>query len=534
MRTDFRRGRTLGWAATLVIASIVSAVSSARAQDTARARVDSAAADTVVNVTADRVPRERRSQRFRASPLLPPDHWAVRAAARLEGMGLAPGYLPAQRAVPRQTVALVLERAAERTARGRPDLAYLTEGWWTRFREEFREYGEDLPAPGLAPLGSFAGAGAQGWAGRLEPRVRDDPPAPIPDRTEGAARVQVAWAAGRHFAGASEETFGTDAGADVPRWELVAAAGNVALSVGDQPVAYGWGRAGGFVFADPDPLPRVELQTTAPTRLGGPLGFLGTMSFHAFASRLDEDRHAGDPWMWGARLALRPRERLTLGVTRGAIFGGDVAEVTPGRLLRSLAGVIDQSFDNQILSFDLRWRLPTERAAAATLYVEWASDDAGGGLNEQPAVLAGMYLPALPGMPNVALGLEHARIARCCGHGSWYFHTEFRGYWAREGRPLGHPLGGGGSETRLYADADLYDALLRVTADAFVRDRAQLAYDGSPGTLFAPDRTGTGGGASLGVEWRLSHRGELRLRGAHEGGDGWREQTFQAELRYLF
>src|SRR5206468_3168191 len=75
---------------------------------------------------------------FRASPLLPFEHWAVRAARRAEAMGLT-RFFPAQRAVPRSQVARALADAA-RNAES-PALRRLTAGWAARFVEEFPEYG---------------------------------------------------------------------------------------------------------------------------------------------------------------------------------------------------------------------------------------------------------------------------------------------------------------------------------------------------------------------------------------------------------
>ncbi len=47
------------------------------------------------------------------SPLLPPGHWAVRAAERADRMGLLRRWLPAQNAVPRRVVGAALAEAAD-------------------------------------------------------------------------------------------------------------------------------------------------------------------------------------------------------------------------------------------------------------------------------------------------------------------------------------------------------------------------------------------------------------------------------------
>lgn len=463
-----------------------------------------------------------------ASPQLPEEHWAVRAAARAEALGLAPSYFPAQRAVPRDAVARALAQAVQR-ASGTP-FQRQTETWRARFVEEFPEYGDAAPVSSLRRLGAFAGVGGRAFSSRLAPAGGADPPAVIGSDEWAGVEALAAFALGTHLAASARSELGSGQG-QVPEWDLIGRAGRFALSAGRGRVEYGWGRGGGFVFGLREPLTRVEVQTVRPVRV--PVA--GDAAFHLFFSRVDEDRHPGDPWLWGARVAARPHERLTLGITRGAMFGGAVSEVTPRRLLGSLVGVLRQEFDNQILSFDLRWRLPTEMTFPATAYVEWSADDGAGALDEQPAVLAGVYFPALPFAPDVAAGVEYARIADCCIHGSWYWHNAFTGNWARDDRPMGHPLAGGGKEARLYADVDAHGARLRVGGDAFLRGRAtRSSNENTPGNLLVPGRAGSSLGGSLRATWRTVSHTELQLGAAGEHGGGWSEWSVQAALRYLF
>jgi hypothetical protein len=468
-----------------------------------------------------------------ASPLLPEDHWAVRAAARVEALGLAPDYVPAQRGVPRHVVARALRDAAERAEGGA--MAGLAAGWLARFGAEFPEY-RGPRSPGFALLGGSAAAGVKKVESRLSPRfgVPGDryppPPQRLPDRRVMFGELQLGATIGKHLALSVQPNASSHA-ASVESWEAVAGWGKVQVSAGAEPVTYGWGRGGGFIFADDRPLPRFEVQTTAPVRL--PWGLPGTVSGHLFVSRFDEPRHVDNPWLWGMRVGWRPHPRLQLGMSRGAMFGGAVAAVSADRLVRSFFGVLRQDFDNQILSADLRWRVPSESVIALTAYAEWAADDGAGAFDEQPAALVGVSIPALPIVPALSVGAEVAAMKACCGHGSWYFHSEFIGEWARKGEPLGHPLGGGGREGRVYADADLLHGSLSISADAYVRTRHGDRRN-TPGNLFSPVRAGISRGTRGQVTWRLLPRAELRVRGERELGAHWYEHFFESQLSYFF
>ncbi|HEX8903505.1 MAG TPA: capsule assembly Wzi family protein, partial [Longimicrobiaceae bacterium] len=250
----------------------------------------------------------------------------------------------------------------------------------------------------------------------------------------------------------------------------------------------------------------------------------------------DSTRHPTGPTLWGMRVAAQPHPRLTLGANRGAMFGGTGDPVTVGRIAKMLVGVVHSTFENQVISLDARWRLPTDRVLPATAYLEWGADDAAGALDETPARVIGLFLPALPGAPEAAAGVEYTYFKHgCCGHGPWYLNSTFPGNWAVRGRPLGHPLGGEGSEYAAYAHADLLEARVRVEGRAWIADRSARSirrYGG--GNLFTPERTGRATGGRLEGAWRVRPRADLRAEWTLEDGDGWREQMLRASLAWLF
>lgn len=469
------------------------------------------------------------------SPLLEEGHWAVRAAARAEAMGLVRGYLPAQRAVPRAAVAYALGDARAR-AQGRPGVERVAEGWWARFVEEFPEYaGPARPGRPFGVLGGAAWAGYASSAGRLSPAVGIGPsrqqPAPVPDQAGPRAGALLAAAAGP--VGASAVLRAAEHAQAVPRWDLSAAVGPVGVSLGREVVGYGPGRTGGVIFSGTVPVARLEAQTLRPLRLPGPLRPLGHVAFHAFLGPVRGDpRHPDDPWLLGARVAVRPHARLDLAVSRGTLFGGD-EPATAARLARMLVGVLRSDFENQVLSFDARWRPPVEAVLPMSVYVEWGADDAAGGLNEMPGRVAGVFVAALPGAPEAGVGAEYTRFPdACCGHGSWYFNQSLPGNWALGARPLGHPLGGEGDEYALYGEADLRDARLRVEGRAFARSRSGRSE--GQGNLFSAARVGRSRGGGVQARWRALGRTELRAGFFADHGDGWRERAAHVDVAVLF
>jgi hypothetical protein len=477
-----------------------------------------------------------------ASPLLPFDHWAVQAARRAEAMGLT-RFFPAQRAVPRAEVARALLQSAGNAST--PRLQRLTQGWLDRFREEFPEYGPgstSRSSGAVTLLGSPLTVGFERWTGRLAPAIgyqtlRQDPQ-PLPDVSDPRATLWTGIAT--QWASLSGEGAYRGGEAVLRQWDAALGFGAFQLSVGRAPVGYGWGRMGGIVYASPDPLPRIEFQSTRPFRLPWVLHALGPVTLHTFAGPVsDPARHPTDPNLWGLRAAFQPHPRLTLGASRGAMFGGEGDPTTVTSILKMLAGVVHSTFENQVISLDARYRLPTDGVLPATAYVEWGADDAAGAMDETPGRVIGLFLPALPGVPEAGLGAEYTYFKHgCCGHGPWYLNSTFPGNWAAHGRPLGHPLGGEGSEYAAYLQASAWDARLRLDARGWIRDRSDRsllsAHNPGGGNLFTPERTGRSTGGTVEAALRLLPRADLRASGWMDDGSGWREQAFSAALAWTF
>jgi len=183
--------------------------------------------------------------------------------------------------------------------------------------------------------------------------------------------------------------------------------------------------------------------------------------------------------------------------------------------------------DNQIAAVDAWYRVPINVVPLA-VYAEWGSEDSAGAWKDVPGIVVGGEIASVPGLPGLSLGIERVSFApSCCGNPIWYRHWRFLDGWAADGRLLGHPLGGHGTEWRLSLRLDSQDARLRLRGDAFARDRGEE-------NVFAPDRAGESRGGVLHVTLRLASRLELMMYGLHERGkSGWRESRVETAGRLL-
>lgn len=476
------------------------------------------------------VPRATEAQ---ASPLLPPDHWAVAALRRVEALGLVPEYLAAERSVPRRVAGEVLRGAATQAEAEGAAWAPLTAAWLARFEEEFPETREDPDsATGFRMLGSSVGAGYLRATGRRSPGLGEFPPtvtgpAPLPDLRDAWVGTELAVQLGSPLAASVVPSLGTD-GLRLHRWEAGLSWRNWALVAGRGAVGYGFGEGGGVLLSGEGVLDRVEIVTARPFYLPGVLRHLGPVAFQTFLSVLPGDRHPGEPVFTGVRLSGRIHPRITLAGQRAAMIGGSELNVPLtlerlSKVLLSRGGVEDQ-----IASVEVRLHLPTESVVPVTVHCEWGAEDTAGAFTQVPGILCGALLPAVPALPALAVGAEHAFFAaRCCSNPPWYRHSQFPGSWALEETPLGHPLGGEGSEWLAFARGSLIDARLQLETRAFRRTR-------SGENLFVPGREGDSFGVGGEASWRFRRRSEVGFSAFRESGDGWSEARMAISTRILF
>jgi hypothetical protein len=486
------------------------------------------AASAVADPLHAQIPASRDTDRC-VSFDLGADHWAVDALRRLEGLGRVNTHAP-KGAVPACTVGQLLEAAARAETGG--ELDPLLSAWVAAFEREFprlRQGRPDARWPVLA-AGS-AEVGVTGRRGAGSPGRGEFPPdrtgtALLSDRTGGNAELEVGGHLLPRLSAIGRGGIDAD-GLEVSRLEAVTGVGAINLTAGRGSVGYGYARGGAIVLSDVAPLDRVEIATTHPLTLPARLG---TFAFSSFFGRIREERHPGNPYLWGGSASLKPHPRFTLGIHRAAMFGGDDENypVTAERVLNMLIGrVAGVGFEDQVVSVEGVLRLPTERVLPLTFHLEWGAEDAAGAWWDVPGRILGLYVPAVPSLPALSAGVERTSFqASCCNNPEWFRHWSFPGSWVLADRPLAHPLGGNGREWRAYVDLQEPRSGIRAESAAFRRWRG-------PENLFVPGREGTSWGGDARVRWRSPAGFELFGSLAIERGGGWDESGFLAGGRLL-
>jgi len=476
----------------------------------------------------------RAGQPAECPPLpLPLDHWASGAVGKLEAMGLLGGEVRVQRSLSACLFLRVLEAAAG--VAEEPWVAGMVEGWRIRFDREYPGLqsfsGRQSP---LTLAGASAGvvlsdrrdAGAPGGGDIFHPgrigTIR------LPDRTSvglvGGAAVVVGERIGLKAVSVVEEgEFGMD------ELSVSAGLGSFSLSFGRAPAGYGVARSGGVVLGGAT-FDRVQLESRSPIGLGGVLDPLGSFGFNTFLARLNEDRHPGNPYFWGGSAVLQPHWRTTVSIFRAAMFGGaeNPLPITPRYLRDMLLGrVVNESFEDQIVSVEGRFHLPTEALTPITVYLEWGAEDAAGAWWDVPGRVVGVYLPAIPIWPVLGIGVERSTFAEsCCSNPMWYRHGAFRGGWAAGDEPLGHRLGGNGQEWMAFGRADLLSSGVVVEVDWVRRNRG-------PDNLFVPGREGRSSGNTLQLGWRTG-AAEVAASASAERAEAWSERRISIGANYFF
>ena len=382
--------------------------------------------------------------------------------------------------------------------------------------------------------------------GRLLPvrsldRTRENvaPPEPLGDLNDGNLEVRVGTLAGRY---AAAEVAGgrNDADWRVRDWHVIGGFRSFGAWIGERAPDFGPGVGGGLVFDGRAAFTGGGVVLLNSVRLPSVLRWLGAWRGEAFLSRIDSSAATRHPWVFGSRVSLTPHPRLLLAATPAFMFAG---EGQPPFTFRNFKEMVlthgiktaGREFENGIAAVEARWRPPLP-GLPTVLYAEWGSDDNHGAWFKFPAVVAGVTLPSIPRVPTLSLGLERTSFAAPCSscngcaceyYATWYRHYVFMDGWTLNRQPIGHPLGGDGTEWLLYGRIDDAARRLRIDGRVFTRDRRRY-------NVYAPAREGRSVGGRTAVEYRLTTALEVHVDAALERGSAdWTASSLSAGVRWV-
>lgn len=510
--------------------------SGAAARDTSGAAI--AAPDLFAGSHVD---RRVAPMRF-ASPIVPIGHWAYGAVRRLEGLGLAPaGYGGATRTRTEREFVEIFEAAELVAEVQEPELAPLVRGYRIRFADEFpgtfilasrgaSGVGFDLQG-GRARVGYEMHRGGVGTGTGYDSETDWTGVTPRDERQESATTFTANAIFAPHLA------FSVTPANHGGRWALDAAhlqlsGGAFGFWLGRRSVAFHAGVGGGIVIGEAQRYDGGGIFLDEPVELPWIFRYLGPMRFEMLLTRIENGDRITEPWFGAAYANFEPHPRFELGLSRGIIFGGKGNSPLTFKYLAQMitgfhAGEMGE-YSNEVLSLHFRIR-PNLGPVPVVFLLEWGMDDSAGGWSYVPGRVLGVEVPALPGLPQIAIGAERTTFApACCGNTIWYRNWSLRGGWANDGNPLGHPLGGQGEEWLVYTRADLFEARVNLDLRYFARERGAE-------NLYAPQRAGRSRGGRVSLEGRVVAGIDFFLNGIIEDGDaGWREEALAAGLQLVF
>lgn len=323
------------------------------------------------------------------------------------------------------------------------------------------------------------------------------------------------------------------------RGELVASFGNVAVSAGEQEMAWGPGYFGSLSQgANARPFRALRVQNIHPTLLSGFLRYLGPFRGQFFLGRLDHGRTFANPWISGQIVSFKPLPTFELGMTHVIMFGGLSNDNYGfsgfiGRMTGFNTGNPAGGNTNSRGSIYFKFRFPSLRDMV--VYQEVLGED---NLTREVPIVGrllpflarsyqgGVYLPRL-----TADGLTTARFEYAILEPNYSSHSDSL-YWTYDDRTMGYPLGPNASEVHLGLGRWI-GYRYKLDLDTFYTERA-------PARLAGLHKERSGGMAVdiLRLAERLQRLGgglgELRARGAVEYVHGINFARDTNSLRFTF
>ena len=474
-----------------------------------------------------------------------PDHWTRRSIARLAATGRLPvEYAALAWPARRSTIRNILtDAAADTTTDGRPAStdAATAMAWLERFDREFGTVHSLNPfLHARSPVLAATADEGRLATGHTIPSPRGfDYVGPSPANNVTGLFVEIDGGASfghglgvsalARFRAVEWQRTGRRTNDRLETVFLSAnyRTGDLDLWFGRRAVAFGPVPNGGLTLSGSIPLLGGGFDTPSGFRLPGFLAGLGRVRVNQVVSRFKRSGDISHPWFVATRLSFAPTDRISVGINRAALFGGEGNEpVTLGRVLLMAFGITDSrgkdsDFENQVASLDVAWNA----GRSVLLWAEYGFDDAGTSFILVPGLTVGVVWSSPAWARSLSIGGSVTGIASsCCGHPAWYVHGALADGWADGGVPLGHPLGGNGLEAGVDVSFDPIEEPVLARGRLFIRDRGRE-------NLYALERHGRTAGFEA---WLQAWLGSFRLEPSFEVEVGAGRDRWQAQLRVGF
>lgn len=190
---------------------------------------------------------------------------------------------------------------------------------------------------------------------------------------------------------------------------------NWEFTFGKQSLWWGTGRGGAFLFSDnADPIYMFRASRVRPFTLPLVSRLLGPVKLDVFYGQLSGNQFPPRPLIHGEKFSFKPTPNLEVGFSRTSEFGGVGRPLTLGAIWNSyVAFVTSVNYRSSVNpgkrtgGFEFSYKIPFVRDWL-TVYADSLSPDDPSPLASpaRAAVNAGLYMPRIPGLPNLDFRFE--------------------------------------------------------------------------------------------------------------------------------
>lgn len=279
---------------------------------------------------------------------------------------------------------------------------------------------------------------------------------------------------------------------------------NLEVEAGRDTLWWGSGYHGSMLLSDNAyPLDMVKVGSAHPFML--PWEKLGKWNIDFFVARLDEKRDYSHAKLGGMRIECAPFDRLTLGLSRTAIFGGKGRPRLGAKdywdifwSTNELNQDVNKNRSDQLASVDFKLNVFDN----LQFYGEWAGEDKFAPWeNESPGYLAGFLASDVFKIQALDFRTEYAR-----NNASWYTHGIYTSGYKYKDNILGHHMGGDAEDLFIRLSKKFNEE--QTYLESFILG-GQFDYETHGRSLAYPERKYE---AAVDGEFYLSEAKSVRLR----------------------